>query len=324
MQGEYPSAPIAWMLEGDPWVRVQVQRDLIQNGQSTDRYQTDRESFLADPRFVNMITSLQNWPCMPLSSHKSAGHPIHILEFLAETGFNRSDAGISEIADKIFETQSTDGPFQVLMNIPLHFGGTGIDELAWALCDSPLVTWSLARMGWAEDTRVHTAVEKFLSMSKENGWPCGGNLGKFRGPGRKEDPCPYATLLMLKCCSELPAYKNSQAVQQGIDSLLHLWSSSIDSHPYMFYMGNDFRKLKAPLVWYDLLHVLTILRKYDQARKDPRYSEMTDLLRSKMDAEGKFTPSSIWQIWKDWEFGQKKTPSRYLTFLCWRILLAEA
>ena len=27
----------------------------------------------------------------------------------------------------------------------------------------------------------------------------------------------------------------------------------------MFYMGTDFSKLKVPLVWYDLLHVLEVI-----------------------------------------------------------------
>lgn len=35
---------------------------------------------------------------------------------------------------------------------------------------------------------------------------------------------------------------------------------------------------------------------------------------------GKFTLESVWTAWKDWEFGQKKIPSRWLTLLAWRIL----
>ena len=30
----------------------------------------------------------------------------------------------------------------------------------------------------------------------------------------------------------------------------------------MFFMGTDFRKLKVPLVWYDLLHVLDVLSSF--------------------------------------------------------------
>ncbi|HEY9087828.1 MAG TPA: hypothetical protein VIO36_06645 [Anaerolineaceae bacterium] len=33
------------------------------------------------------------------------------------------------------------------------------------------------------------------------------------------------------------------------------------------------------------------------------------------------TAESLWTARKDWEFGQKKTPSRRLTLLAWRILV---
>lgn len=29
---------------------------------------------------------------------------------------------------------------------------------------------------------------------------------------------------------------------------------------------------------------------------------------------------SVWMAWKDWEFGQKKTPSRWLTMPAWWII----
>jgi hypothetical protein len=88
----------------------------------------------------------------------------------------------------------------------------------------------------------------------------------------------------------------------------------------MFYMGTDFRKLKVPLVWYDLLHVLDVLSRFPWLAGDARLLDMLALLKSKADAEGRFTPESIWTAWKDWEFGQKRAPSRWLTLLAWRII----
>jgi hypothetical protein len=85
-------------------------------------------------------------------------------------------------------------------------------------------------------------------------------------------------------------------------------------------MGTDFRKLKAPLVWYDILHVLDVLSLFPWLKQDARLLDMLDTLRSKADDQGRFTPESIWTVWKDWEFGQKRAPSRWLTFLAWRIV----
>ena len=85
-------------------------------------------------------------------------------------------------------------------------------------------------------------------------------------------------------------------------------------------MGTDFRKLKVPFIWYDLLHVLEVLSHFTWVRKDPRYLEMLSLLQGKADSDGRFTLESVWLAWKDWEFGQKKIPSRWLTLLSIRVL----
>ncbi len=53
---------------------------------------------------------------------------------------------------------------------------------------------------------------------------------------------------------------------------------------------------------------------------DQRLQEMARLVRSKSNEEGKCAPESEWKAWKGWDFGQKKEPSRWLTFLVLRAL----
>jgi hypothetical protein len=85
-------------------------------------------------------------------------------------------------------------------------------------------------------------------------------------------------------------------------------------------MGTDFRKLKVPFVWYDLMHVLDVLSRFEWLKDDPRFLELLGVLKSKSDEQGRYTLESVWTAWKDWEFGQKKVPSRWLTLLAWRII----
>jgi hypothetical protein len=85
-------------------------------------------------------------------------------------------------------------------------------------------------------------------------------------------------------------------------------------------MGNDFRKLKAPLIWYDIIHVLDVLSRFIYAKDKPQVRKMLDVVMAKKDEAGSFIPESVWQEFKGWDFGQKKEPSRYLTFLVYRIL----
>jgi len=222
----------------------------------------------------------------------------------------------------VMSHQSTQGPLQLPTNVPVHFGGSGKDTWAWALCDAPVIVASLIQMGMGEDARVQTAVEYLNGLVRDNGWPCAVSpeLGKFRGPGRKEDPCPYATLVMLQTLAQIPELRDGKSAKAGVDSLLDLWEKSKEQHPYMFFMGTDFRKLKVPLFWYDILHVLDVLSRFKWARKDRRFTQMLEVVKSKADSDGRYVPESVWTAWKDWDFGQKKVPSRGLTFYVQRIL----
>jgi hypothetical protein len=226
------------------------------------------------------------------------------------------------IVGRILQHQSDEGPFQLSANIPTHFGGTGTDQWAWALCDAPLIVYALAKFGLSEHLAVKSAASHLVGLVRDNGWPCAVSkeLGKFRGPGRKDDPCPFANLAMLKALSSIPEWRDSSQSRTGAETLLSLWEQSAVQHPYMFFMGTDFRKLKVPLVWYDLIHVLDVLSSFPWLKEDHRLVDMAGLLRSKADDDGRFTLESVWTAWKAWEFGQKKEPSGWLTLLAWRIL----
>jgi hypothetical protein len=190
------------------------------------------------------------------------------------------------------------------------------------LCDTPLIISALAKMGLQTDDRVQAAAQYLTGLLRENGWPCAAatEVGRFRGPGRKGDPCPYATLVSLEALVQFPEWADSQICQTGAESLLHLWRRRKETRPYLFAMGSDFAKLKAPLIWYDILHVTNVLTQFEWLRGDSRLQEMVEIIREKADAEGRFTPESIWLAWKEWDFGQKRSPSPWLTLLAQRIL----
>lgn len=316
------NAPIDWLLEGQPWVVYRTRRDLLGQSEADPQVVSARQLMLADPRVQSLLVELSGWPGTVISSHKSAGQPFHKLTFIADLGLSAGDPGMVKIVERILAHQDNDGPFQLSANIPTHFGGTGTDQWAWALCDAPLTVYALARFGLADHPAVKGAINHLMGLIHDNGWPCAVSkeLGKFRGPGRKDDPCPFANLAMLKALSAIPRLRDSPQCHTGAETLLTLWDESTSRHPYMFFMGTDFRKLKVPLVWYDLVHVLDVLSCFPWLQRDQRLSDMVTLLRSKADERARFTVESVWTAWKEWEFGQKKEPSRWLTLLAWRIL----
>ena len=313
---------IEWLLQGEAWIEYRTRLDLLGQTEQDKQVVAARKAMLADEKIQSLLNELMDWPGSVLSSHKSAGHPFHKLEFIADLGLNVSDAPMKKIIGKVMKYQSAQKPFQVLVNVPTHFGGSGQDTWGWALCDAPIVLASLIQMGMGDDSQVQAAIQYLDGLVRDNGWPCAVSpeLGKFRGPGRKDDPCPFATLAMLKVLAQVPELQESKSAKTGVETLLSLWDASTELHPYMFFMGTDFRKLKAPLFWYDILNVLDMLSHFTWARKDKRFKEMLELVESKADGDGRFVPESIWTAWKDWDFGQKKIPSRGLTFFVQRIL----
>jgi hypothetical protein len=316
------NTPINWLLEGESYVAYRTRLDLLGQPEDVPSVQAARQGMLVDPNIQAIIKELSVWPWKVISSHKSAGQAFHKLTFLADLGIRADDPGIDGIIGPILDHQAEEGPFQLPINVPTHFGGTGTDQWAWALCDTPLLLYALAKMGLQAHPEVQRSAAFLAGLARENGWPCAVSkeLGKFRGPGRKEDPCPFATLAMLKAFAVMDEWRDSPACRTGAETMLHLWSESMTEHPYIFYMGTDFRKLKVPFVWYDLIHMLEVLSRFHWLIDDPRLREMVNLLKDKSDGEGRFTLESVWLAWKDWEFGQKKVPSRWLTFLAWRII----
>jgi len=316
------NAPLDWLLEGEPWIEYRTRLDLMGQSENYSQVISARNSLITNPQIKMLLEELSDWPGTVFSSHKSAGQPFHKLTFIADLGFKTDDPGMDKIVKSIMAHQSDEGPFQLPMNIPKHYGGTGQDEWAWALCDAPLIIYALVKFGMGNNPVVKAATKYLAELLRDNGWPCSVSqeLGKFRGPGRKDDPCPFANLAMLKALSETEKYHDNPACHVGTETILKLWKESSTIHPYMFFMGTDFRKLKVPFVWYDLLHVLDVLSRFAWVREDERFLDMLKILKGKADPQGRFSLESIWTAWKDWEFGQKKEPSRWLTLLAWRII----
>ncbi len=311
-----------WLLEGEPWVVYRTYLDLLGESPASPSAASAYTAMLNHEKVQALLTNVSDWPGQVLKSHKKAGHVLHQFVFLADLGFRRGEAQIDDAAEKVLSHRSDEGPFQILVNIPKHFGGSGEDMLSWMLCDAGASLYALAKMGWESDPRVVQAADYLAALQRDDGgWPCAAtaSLGRFRGPGKKEDPCPYATLLMVKALLPFGS-RYRAAVERGAEILLKMWRDRGERKYYLFAMGSGFEKLKAPFVWFDLLHVLDVLSQIPVVYQREEVGAMLTILRQKADAAGCFRPESIWMDWRGWDFGQKREPSRWLTFLACRIL----
>jgi len=311
---------IKWLLAGDPYVAYATRKNLL-NIPEQDLADL-KKMVLYDARIKKQLGAVANFSGTVVSNHKNPDLPIHILLFLLDIGLNREVPEIDQAIRQILGTVDENGVYRSVIKVPKSYGGTGEETLGWFFCDAPLMHLALLRAGVSYQDHLKPGVDFLVGLQRENGFPCAVSkeLGQWRGPGKKADPCPYANLAMLRLLAMIPEYASSGVAGIAIEALLSQWENSRESHPYLFYMGTDFRKLKAPAIWFDLVTVCDCLSQYPQARSDQRFAQMLALLETKANDLNQFTPESIYLKCKLWDFGQKKQPSPWLTYLCLQIL----
>ena len=304
----------------EPWLQYAIRINLLD--ESKEGLVGLKNDALKDNRIQSYLGDITNFHNTIVRNHKDPDLSIHKLLFLLDIGLETDIPEIDSAVKQIMSHIDKNGVYQSMTNISPHYGGKGENVFGWCLCDAPLLLMALLKAKVDYQQHIKQGVESLLTLYKEQGFPCSVSEehGTFRGPGRKDDCCPFATLIMLKLLAEIDEYRNSDIVKEGIEVILSLWEGSLERHPYMFYMGTDFRKLKAPAMWYDIVSVADLLRRFDFVKTDSRFIEMLDLIQGKQDADGMFIPESVYQKFKGWDFGQKKTVSPYLSYLCTRIL----
>ncbi len=317
------SEPIGWLLESkEPWTRYRTLVDLLDQPEGGAEVQAARAQMLAHPGVQGLIGQAATWPGPALKRHNDANHPLYALSTLADFGLREEDEGMGGPIRAVLAHGSPEGAIQTLLNVSTSFGGTGEDTWSWMSCDAPTLLYVLLALGLGEDERVRRAVSHLVDLVEDNGWRCvvAPELGKFRGPGRKADPCPIVNLYALKALALVPELADGTAARCGAEMLLWHWEHQKERKIYMFGIGSDFRKLKYPFVWYDVLHVVDVLSRFPSVRSDDRFQEMVHTITAQADDQGRYTASSAYRAWKGWPFADKKNPSPWLTFLALRVL----
>jgi len=73
-------------------------------------------------------------------------------------------------------------------------------------------------------------------------------------------------------------------------------------------------------VQYQLLKTIDTLSLIPAVHVDTRYQEIVARLKSKQTSEGRWQVESINKTWSAFDFGQKKAPSPWVTFLALRVI----
>ncbi len=306
----------------EPWTRYRTLVDLDLRAPDDPAVLAARADLVDAEPVRGLVDAAAAWPGYPLKRHNDAAHPLYAMATLADFGLDRGDSGIREIAEEVLGHFDGEA-FESLLWLPrfLTKEDDDAEQWSWMLCDAPTLLYSLLAFGYGDHPAVKTAVSALVDRADDNGWRCGAaeTLPKFSGPGRKADTCPMATTFALKALSLVPEAHDSPAVHTGIEAILSHWEHQADYKLKMFGIGTDFRKIKYPFIWYDILHVADVLSRFTGARTDPRLIDMAGELTGQADPEGRYTAGSMYRAWKAWGFADKRSASPWLTMLVLRI-----
>jgi hypothetical protein len=306
---------IDWLLSGEPWVVYRTLTDLLDASESDNKVMTARRATLKH-RLIRRILTQRNtsgyWG-LPKDIHTwwpKKDTTFWVLGMLGDFGLKTEDEKLRDAANYFFSIQQDTGAF------------LGFDPKLPYDCHTGILTESLAKIGLLRDKRVQKAYNWLLKRQRlDGGWWCK-NTGQIDGPRENEPSCAMATMFVLGAFAQNAKLHEDETVKKGVDFLFGCWLNRgrIKYAGHDSQIGTDWDKLKYPFTDYKILKFLDVLSQFEYARERLRGSKMIKLLLSKADSRGRFTPESIHKVWSDFDFGQKDTPSRWITLLALRVL----
>lgn len=297
----------------EPWTRYRVMKDLEKRDRSDPELLAARKKMLEHPLIEELMEKTFPWFIQNGGRHNDAKLPHYNLAALAELGVTAGDRGMDALLAEVV-AHSEDGLPAIAQDLPEKGSAEGRrDKLNWhALpCDVPVLLYSLKLMG-----STHPLVEEGIQKVREkwaaeDPWFCHFFFveSMFKKTGAD---CPVAGLMALKMGLE------GEAAEKAFRSLeAH---RALKRSLYYFGRSKKFWTFKFPFVWYNALYMADALSLYPQFHESELYRELLEWILQNKTEEGLWKANSIFMPYKGWDFGQKKTPSSWISFLCCRIL----
>jgi len=323
--------PLPWILESDePYARWVVLAGIQGLAADHPDVLAAHDALLADPGIHELIEELPVWGTGEASGHDSPKYLPNRLFMLADMGLGPGDSPeVEERLDALLRHQDEHDRFESFGRLPK------LPEAQWhsLSCDTHIITDLLLAFGRGDDPRVAAALQRIendaASTPQGKAWQClPEKRSRWRGPGRKADTCPQVTLEGLRVFSHLPETERPGWLLDAARTSLGTWRKRLDERPYMFGHGYQFKSVKWPNLWYDVLWVVETIGRFpglwtgEAATEEDRkaIAELAAcLIAYNIGEDGRVAPRRTYREFERFSFGQKKAPSPYATA---RVLLA--
>lgn len=309
----------SWLLKSkEPWVVLNARLDLLGETEDEPEVKAAYQALKKNEMVGELLDDLKIWPsAQPLGRAYDPKDAPWKLSMLADFGLKRDDKRVASLADKVFANQAV-GP------APPGFLHGGFDHTkSWDkrpyVCITHVMTYALARFGYLGDARLDKAYEYIETWQRlDGGWhPTEACLP---GAAREDEPsCPFGTVNVLRAVAANPALRKSKTANRGVENILNSWKRRKEPYrPVGFGMGTTFGRLQYPFVQHQLLKTVDTLSNFPAALGDKRFAEMLEVVTEKHTDEGLFKPEGINKPYAEFDFGQKKVASPWITFLVTR------
>jgi hypothetical protein len=302
----------------EPWVVLNTRLDLLGQSEEDTEVRSAYTALKRDDKVGELLDEVKIWPQpQRLGRAYDPKDSLWKLSMLADFGLKRDDKRVAAVAEKVFDNQAAEPA-------PPGFLHGGFDHTkSWDkrpyICISHVMTYALARFGYLDDPRLGRAYEYIEEWQrKDGGWHP--TEACQSGHEREDDPsCPFGTVNVLRAVAANSVLRDGEMARRGVENILELWERRKEPYrPVGFGMGSTFNRLQYPFVQHQLLKTVDTLSNFPAALADTRFGEMLDAVVEKQTEDGTFKPEGVNKPYAEFDFGQKKAPSPWVTFLAAR------
>lgn len=230
------------------------------------------------------------------------GSPFSTLEcvaYLLELGVKPTEPLLVEAAGLIFSCWQKDGRFRLYPQGAVY------------PCQTINAANTLCKMGYCDDPRLQKTFRHLLdTQCADGGWRCS-KFSYGRGP-ETESSNPFPTLTALDAFRFSQYFNTEPALDRAVDFLLEHWIIRKPIGPCHYGIGTLFMQVEYPFRNYNLFVYVYVLSFYNRAKKDARFLEALEALRSKL-SDGQVVVERVVPKLAGLSFCKKGSPSALAT-----------
>jgi hypothetical protein len=308
-----PDKIMDWLLNSAPWTHYMTRKHLLSERMDGKTTTSCIRHILADKHISRLINETSDYFPVLATRHTDSKLSHYKLRMLSDFGLKKEHGLQDQI--KLVKKKRNNGCYAIRQLLPIKHSDSA-NEWNALPCDNPLILYILLSMGDHDEQTAKQVEHLKLQWETPVGWFC--HLPFVESQFKREKiGCPMAAIMALEVFSLDEKTKESKYARNAFQAVAHHFN--LGKSIYFFGRGKKFFTFKYPFIWYNSLYMADVLTRFEFTKKHDAVIQLMDWIKKGCDDEGRYKPNSIFLEYRDWDFGNKKEPSPWITFLCYRI-----